>query len=679
MATPTSSPVPSPAYPSSSPPETTPGETFLPSGNPTGRNPSGTAPSDPSPAGSGHASVTPTLAVTEPTTVTVDPDIRSVGHMLRRRVSLTPDRRAFSFPTDGDGWDHVTWEQLGVRAAEVAAGLVSLGVNPGDRVAVAATTRFEWVLANYGIMDAAATTVTVYPTTIADDVRFILGDSGTRVVFVEDAEQLAKITGLLGELPALTHVVMLTGDRPSGADPGLVLTFAELRHRGVTALRDTPSLVDDRVDATGPEDLATLIYTSGTTGRPKGVRLPHRVWIFEAFSAEATARDSGQPLLTIDDRQFLWLPLAHVMGTLFMVLPLHFGFETAVDGRIEKIVENLPAVRPTFMASAPRVYEKVHNGVEQMMAARGGLTEKLYRWALKNCGEVFEADHGAGTAGALTRLQARIGDRLVMSKIRERFGGRARWFISGSAALNPEVSRWFGAVGVPVLEGYGLTETGAGSCLTLPSSYRSGYVGRPLNGMQAAVAEDGEILLRGPGIMDGYHDNPVADAEAFTPDGWFRTGDIGEIDADDRVRITDRKKELFKTSNGKYVAPGLIESTFKGLCPVVSQFVVIGNGRKYVSALVTLDEDAVTAWAARAGVSGDYRDIVSSPQAQGLVQGYVDELNEGLNRWEQIKTFTILPRDLTVGHQEITPSLKLRRKVVVEHFAREIEAMYPPN
>lgn len=640
--------------------------------------PPGTAPGVHSPPkGPTMTTPTPTVSVTTPTTVTLDPAMQSVGHLLRRRIAETPDRRAYSFPTDDGTWDVLTWEQLGIRAAEIGAGLVDLGVQPEDRVAVASATRIEWVLANYGIMDASAATVTVYPTTIADDVRFILDDSGTKVVFVEDAAQLAKVTGLRDRLPGVEHVVLLTGAPPAGTDPAWVITLDDLRHRGVAALRENPALVEDRVNATLLEHLATLIYTSGTTGRPKGVRLPHRVWVFEAYSSDATAKATGEPLLTIDDKQFLWLPLAHVMGKLFMVLPLYFGFETAVDGRIDRIVDNLAETRPTFMASAPRVFEKAHNGVEQMMAAKGGVTEKLYRWALKNCGEVFAADHGDGTAGAFTRLQAKIGDRLVMSKIRARFGGRARWFISGSAALNPEISRWFGAVGMPVLEGYGLTESSAGTCLTLPSRYRAGYVGRPLNGMQAAIAEDGEILLRGPAVMDRYHNNPEADAEAFTPDGWFRTGDIGEIDADDRVRITDRKKELFKTSNGKYVAPGLIEATFKGLCPVVSQIMVVGNGRKYVSALVTLDEDAVTAWAARAGVTGDYRRIISSPQVRGLVQGYIDELNEGLNRWEQIKVFTILHRDLTVEHQEVTPSLKLRRKVVVEHFADRIEEMYP--
>lgn len=610
-------------------------------------------------------------------TVALDPDIASVGHMLRRRVALTPDRRAFSYPLPDDSWEAVTWAELGAQAAEVGAGLMALGVDAEQRVAIASTTRYEWVLANYGIMDASAATVTVYPTTVADDVSFILRDSETQVVFAEDTAQLDKITALWDDLPQLHHIILLTGTVPAGTDDTRVITLADLRSLGGRLLRGTPDAVTDRVDATRPEHLATLIYTSGTTGRPKGVRLPHRVWLFEAATVDATSDAAGgDPLLTIDDKQYLWLPLAHVMGKLFMVLPLHVGFETAVDGRIDRIVDNLAVVKPTFMASAPRVFEKAHSAVESMMESTGGVTLSLYRWALRTCGAVADADHGEGTAGSWTRLQAKIADALVMAKIRARFGSRIRFFISGSAALNQDVSRWFSAVGMPVLEGYGMTETSAGTCLTLPQNYRTGYVGRPLEGLEAKIAEDGELLVRGPSVMDGYHNNPTATAEALEPDGWLHTGDIGEMDADGRVRITDRKKELFKTSNGKYVAPAQVESTFKGLCPLVSQLVVIGDSRNFVSALVTLDEDALRSWAEHHGLAGSYAELSRNPEVTAAVQGYIDELNGTLNRWEQIKKFTVLPRDLTVDYQEITPTLKLRRKVIAEHFEAEIDAMY---
>lgn len=613
---------------------------------------------------------------TPPQTVTMDPEIQSVGHMLRRRIAETPDHRAYSFPDENENWNAVTWAELGTQASEVGAGLIALGVDAEQRVAIACSTRYEWALANYGIMFASAATVTVYPTTIPEDVQFILDDSDAQVVFVEDEGQLEKVNALRDELPKVKHVVLLTGDRPDWVDREWVIGLDDLRARGTSHLSDNPDAIDERIDATRLEHLATLIYTSGTTGRPKGVRLPHRVWVFEAHSSDVTSNSREEKMLTIDDKQFLWLPLAHVMGKLLLVLPVHFGFETAIDGRIDKIVSNLAVVKPTFMGSAPRIFEKAYNGIATMMATDGGIKEKLFHWASRVCVQVFDADNGIGSASGWVRLQAKLGDKLVMSKIRERFGNNVRYFISGSAALNTDIARWFGAAGMQILEGYGLTETSAATCLTRPYIYRAGYVGPPMEGIEGKIAEDGEILLRGPGVMDGYHNNPEATAEVLEPDGWFHTGDIGEMDDEGRIRITDRKKELFKTSNGKYVAPAQIEAQFKGLCPVASQMVVIGNNRNFVSALITLDEDAITSWAERNNLRGDYVTLLSSSPVQGLIEGYIQQLNAHLNKWEQVKKFTILHRDLSVDYQELTPSLKLKRKVVDEHFAREIEAHY---
>ena len=615
-----------------------------------------------------------------------DPPVRSTGHMLRNRVASTPHRRAYSFPvadrSGDDTWKTLTWGEVGAQASEVAAGLITLDVQPEDRVAIACTTRYEWALADYGIVYAAAATVTVYPTTLADDVVFIIDDSDSRVVFVEDADQLAKLSGLRSEIPKVHTVVLLDNQVPVDADPSWVITMNELRRRGRERLETHPGEIDARIDATDLDDLATLIYTSGTTGRPKGVLLPHRVLVFEVLTMDGTLhRTSPDEHITIDDKQFLWLPLSHVMGKLLLMTPVHIGFETAIDGRVERIVENLPIVRPTFMGSAPRIFEKAYNGIVTMMAEEPGpfgVREKLFHWASKVGTKVFEADYGTSgtTVSRWERVQARIADRLVFAKIRERFGDRIRYFISGSAALNSDVSRWFGAAGMTILEAYGMTESGGGSCLGTPGTYRTGVIGRPLDGMELRIADDGEILFRGAGVMDGYHNNPAATAEALDDDGWMHTGDIGELDHDGYVRITDRKKELFKTSNGKYVAPALMEARFKGLCPVASNLVVIGDGRPYVSALVALEEDTVMAWAEREGVAGDYTAVTADPRTRDLVQGYIDELNLSLNRWEQVKRFQILPRDLTVEDAELTPSLKLRRKPVAAHFAEQVEANY---
>ena len=616
---------------------------------------------------------------------TFDPPVRSTGHMLRKRITETPDRRAYSYPvTDGsdETWTTLTWGEVGTQAAEVGAGLISLGVRAEQRVAIASTTRYEWALADYGIVFAAAATVTVFPTTLAEDVRFILDDSDSTVVFVEDADQLAKITGLRRELPKVHTVVVLDDTVPEDADPGWVISMDDLRRRGRERLSSHPGEIDSRIDDTDLDDLATLIYTSGTTGRPKGVLLPYRVLVFEVLAMDGTMRrTSPEDVLTIDDKQFLWLPLSHVMGKLLLMMPVHLGFETAIDGRVDRIVSNLPVVRPTFMGSAPRIFEKAYNGIVTMMADDPGplrIRERLFHWASRAGVKVFDADHGDGstTATRWDRIQARLADRLVFSTVRERFGGRIRYFISGSAALNTDISRWFGAAGLVILEAYGMTESGGGSCLGMPNAYRTGRIGRPLDGVELRIAEDGEILFRCAGVMDGYHNNPEATAEALSEDGWMHTGDIGDMDEDGFVRITDRKKELFKTSNGKYVAPALIEAEFKGLCPVASNLVVIGEGRPYVSALVALDEDALLAWAQRTGVDGDYARIAADPRTRTLVQGYIDELNSSLNRWEQVKWFQILPRDLTVENAELTPSLKLRRKPVAANFADKVEANY---
>ena len=375
--------------------------------------------------------------------------------------------------------------------------------------------------------------------------------------------------------------------------------------------------------------------------------------------------------------QYMWLPLAHVFGKQITLLTLATGMSVAVDGRLDKIVDNLAVVRPTFMCAAPRIFEKVYSKISLTMADEGGAKAKLFAWA-SGVARRWSVEEQAGrTPSAGLKLQHALADKLVFSKIRERFGGRIRFFISGSAALNADVAAWFNGAGVTILEGYGMTETSACATVNRPYANRLGSVGWPAPRTEIRIAEDGEILMRGPGIMQGYHNNPEATAEALTEDGWLHSGDIGEIDERGFVRVTDRKKDLFKTSNGKYVAPSQVESTFKGLCPYVGQILVHGADRNFVTALITLDPEAIQPWAEANGLGGrDYTEIVSSAQARDMVQSYVDELNEGLNRWERIGRFRILDHDLTVEGGELTPSLKLRRKVVAERYQDVLEDMY---
>ena len=431
-----------------------------------------------------------------------------------------------------------------------------------------------------------------------------------------------------------------------------------------------PTAVDDAVAAVGPEDLATLIYTSGTTGRPKGVRLVHDNWAYEGAAIDALE------ILHADDVQYLWLPLSHSFGKVLEAAQLRIGFATAIDGNLDRIVENLGVVKPTFMAGAPRIFEKVRSRVITTAHGEGGAKAKIFDWAF-GVGEKASVLRQQGKEpSGLLGFQHGLADRLVFHKIRDRLGGRVRFFISGSAALSQDVAEWFHAAGMTVAEGYGLTETSAFTAVNLPDQVRFGTVGPPAPGTEARIADDGEILIKGPGVMRGYHNNPEQTAEVLTEDGWFLTGDIGELDRG-YLRITDRKKDLIKTSGGKYVAPQKVEVIFKAVSPYASQIVVHGDTRNYVTALITLDPDAIATWGEQNGMPGaSYEQLATSPAMRAVIAGQVDELNTRLERWETIKKFEILPRDLTIEDGDLTPSLKVKRKSVELKYMDVLNGMY---
>jgi long-chain acyl-CoA synthetase len=605
------------------------------------------------------------------TAVTYDPSVienrpPSVGRQFFDRVRDTPDREAFRYPV-GDRWESQTWRQTGDRVTRLAAGLVALGLEPEQRVGIASGTRFEWILADLAIMCAGGATTTVYPSTNPEDVGYILADSECRVAFAEDDVQIAKLTERRSELPHLGKVVTFDG----ATDGDWVIGMADLEKLGDELLATDSSVVENRVTATRPDSLATLIYTSGTTGRPKGVRLQHQSWTYEGTAIQA------QGTLDETDLQFLWLPMAHSFGKVLLSTQLACGFATAVDGRVDKIIDNLAVVRPTFMGAAPRIFEKAYARIVTMQASAGGVKEKLFNQAFKVGLEVDRRRREGRPVPFLLARQHALFDKLVFAKVRERFGGRVRFFISGAAALNQEIAEWFNAAGIQILEGYGMTESSAGSFVNPPQDNRFGTVGPVVPGSEVRIAEDGEVLIKGPGVMEGYHNLPEQTAEALTEDGWLRTGDIGELDADGYLRITDRKKDLFKTSGGKYIAPSAIEAQFKAICPYASQFVVHGNERNFCIALITLDPDAMTGWAAENGMAGSsYVDVVASPPVQQMVGEYVEKLNQRLNRWETIKKWIVLDHDLTVESGELTPSMKVKRKVVETNYADEIDRLY---
>ncbi|MEV6927036.1 long-chain fatty acid--CoA ligase [Dactylosporangium sp. NPDC051485] len=595
---------------------------------------------------------------------------RSIPDMFLHRVAETPDARAFGRPApDADAepiW--MTWSEVGEQARAIGAGLTTLGIAPEDRVAVLSSTRLDWILADLGIMLAGAATTTVYPTTEPEEAVYIVGDSGSKVLFAENAEQAAKLDG--ADLPNLTTVVLFDG-APRGTEAIRTMTLADLEAAGRAAATADPGLIDRIVEGIGGDRLATLIYTSGTTGRPKGVELLHAGWVWQG----RTQQDTG--VLTKTDLQYLWLPLSHSFGKTLLCGILYVGVPTYVDGRVDKLIDNLGRVRPTLMCAAPRIFEKVYNRVVTGAQADGGAKLKIFTWAV-GVGKRASAERLAGREpGGLLKVQSALADKLVFGKLRARLGGRMRAMVSGSAPLSPEIGEFFFAAGLPILEGYGLTETSAGSFVNRDGKARIGTVGQALGDLDIKLDTDGEVLLKGTPIMRGYHNLPDETAAAFTDDGWLRTGDIGELDDQGYLRITDRKKDLIKTSGGKYVAPSYIEGLFKSVCPYTSQAVVVGQARNYVTMLITLDPDAIKAWAGGTALAGkSYAEIASSKEAEELVAGYVAELNTKLNRWETVKKFTVLSRDLSIEDGELTPSLKVKRRVVEKSFAGDIDRMY---
>jgi len=593
----------------------------------------------------------------------------SIPQLLSRRVHDTPDREAYRYPV-GDQWRSMTWRQSGERIKAIAAGLLSLGLEREQRVGILCGTRVEWLLADLGVMSAAGATTTVYPSSTADESTYILADSEARYAFVEDEGQLAKLAAHRPELPKLAKVILIDGT-PGAALKDWVITLADLEAAGAQLLARDPRAVDDAIAGITGEHLATLIYTSGTTGRPKGVRLIHENWAYCADAIDAIR------LWGADDVQYLWLPMSHVFGKVLMAGHIASGSVTAVDGRIPKLVPNLAVVRPTMMAAVPRIFEKVYNKIIEGAKQGGAVKHWIFQRAIATGKEVSALRQQGREPSGLLALRLKLADRLVFSKVRATFGGRIRYLVSGSAPLAREIAEFFHACGILILEGYGLTESSAATFVNRPTSFVFGSVGTALPGTEIKIAPaDGEILIKSPAIMQGYHHLPEQTAEVLI-DGWLHTGDIGEIDRDGFLRITDRKKDLIKTSGGKYIAPQAIEGKLKAHCPYISQVIIHGDRRNFVTALVTLDEESTLKWAKDNGMPGQtYAEIVKTEQAKQLIAPYFDEINKTLAKYETVKHFVILPKDLSVDEGDLTPSLKVKRKVVEKKYAALLDKMY---
>jgi long-chain acyl-CoA synthetase len=587
----------------------------------------------------------------------------NLAMLFLQRVEASADKEAFRYPENG-GWTSVTWSQTAERVDALAAGLLSLGIAAEDRIGIASTTRFEWILADLAIMCAGAATTTVYPSTNAEDTAYILADSESRIVFAEDDKQVGKLAERRGDLPNLAKVVVFDG----AGDGDWVITLDDLAEQGAKYLADHPSCVRTVAEEIPADRLATLIYTSGTTGKPKGVRLRHKAWVYTG------AAISDMDLLGKDDLQLLWLPLAHAFGKVLISTQLACGFATAIDGRVDKIVENTGVVKPTFMGAAPRIFEKAYS---KIVTQQSGFKAVLFNRAFAVGKEVARRRREGKFVWPHLQLQQRLFDQLVFAKIRDVFGGRIRFFVSGSAPLNRDIAEWFDAAGLLILEGYGLTESSGAGFINRPDNYKLGTVGLPFEGTEVRISDAGEVQFRSDCVMAGYHHLDDATAKALSDDGWLSTGDQGKLDDDGFLTITGRIKELFKLSNGKYVAPPAVEAKFATLCPYASQFMVFGEGRNFAVALVTLDPDSISGWAKDNGL-GDkpYAELTKSDAVHKMIDEHVQKLNASLNRWETIKKWAVLSEDLSVEGGQLTPSLKVKRGVVAEQNKETLNGFY---
>jgi Long-chain acyl-CoA synthetases (AMP-forming) len=590
---------------------------------------------------------------------------QSVGAMLKWRAAKTPAKEAFRYPSPDGDWISIDWAETSRRVDALAAGLLALGLQPEERVSIVANTRIEWILVDYAINTAGGATTTIYPNTQGDDFTYIVTHSGSVILVAENAEQLAKLEASPEASAGVRQVILIDGT----GDGERVLDLVQLAERGRAALAADPQLVTRAIGQVTLDSLSTLIYTSGTTGRPKGVELTNRCWVYQAFVLDQ------MDIISDADLQYLWLPLSHVFGKDLLTIQLAIGFSTAVDGRIDQIVPGLGAVHPTFMCGAPRIFEKVRAAV-MLSSPRSGIKGRIARWAFSVGRSSREARLAGRELPPVQRFAYSVADHLVFSKLKERMGGNISFFISGSAKLNSQVQAWFYSAGLVVAEGYGLTETGAVSCVNLPLPPRFGTVGPALPGTEVKIADDGEILIKGPAVMRGYHNDPERTAEVLV-DGWFHTGDIGELDADGFLKITDRKKDLMKTSGGKYVAPAKVEGVIAATIPYVSQVVAVGDGRKYISALLTMDRDNLAKWAARKGLSEiSYETLTQHPELRRTLERFMSSANAKLERWETVKRFAVLPAEFTMDDGGITPNMKVRRKVITERYADVVESLY---
>ena len=557
----------------------------------------------------------------------------------------------------GESWEPISWQEAADRVEAYANGLLALGVRKGDAFGLLATTRVQWALFDFALGSIGAIGAAIYANSSPKDTGYILEHSEAVGVLVEDEAQRAKVEEVRGRTERLRHVISFD-------------ELDALAERGRAYAAEHPNALREASDAIAEDDLFTYIYTSGTTGPPKGCMISHRNYYAMVAVVDDLERFTGP-----DDTMLLYLPLAHNFGRLMHLSGPYVGYTIAFLPDPLQAAAALPAVKPTVFPSVPRVYEKVHTAVVAKFDEETGVKRRLVDWALRVGRRYSELQRAGRPIPPGLAVQHRIADRLVYSKVKAKLGGRLRTAISGGAPLALEIAEFFHSIDILLVEGYGLTECTTAASTNTHNAFRFGTVGKPLPGFEVKLAEDGELLVRSETVFGGYYKEPEATAEVLGADGWLKTGDIAEIDADGYITITDRKKDIIVTAGGKNVAPQNLENDLK-TSKYVSQALVIGDRRPYIAALITLDAEEIGKWARERGIAGEVEELAHDERVRELIQGVLDDVNAERSRYEQVKRFTILPRDFTMDDGELTPTLKLKRRVVHSHFEGELEELY---
>jgi len=591
---------------------------------------------------------------------------RSVPDMWHHRIGSTPDAEALRYREKG-AWHSLTWGQAGKQVKAMATALLSEGLAPADRVCILARTSHDWVLADLAILCSGAATTTIYPNAPDTDTRFILEDSVSKILFVDDPVQAARIEAMREDLPELRRVVVFRDEKRR---KGFVMSLDAFVEQGRDWAAKHPEGYTEARKSVGPDSLATLMYTSGTTDRPKGVMLTHDAWIYKAEAIDALG------FMTPVDVQFLFLPLSHVFAKVLEMSFIRLGIPTVVDGNVDELMNNLADARPTWLAAVPRIFEKARERILDHVSKQSAPKRKLFEWAMRTGRRASAKRQQGRSPRGLSKVKLALADRLVLRDVRERFGGRIRFMISGGAPLSKDVAEFFDAIGILILEGYGLTESAAASCVNRPGDVRFGTVGKPLPDCDVRIDDDGEILIKSRGVMKGYWGLEEESAKVLSDDGWLHTGDLGVIHHSGHVEITGRKKELIVTAGGKNIAPAHFEGLLRSRCPYVSQAVLHGDRRAYCVALVTLDIGATQRWARDHGVPDDAATLHTRAEIQELIQDYIDAIHRDLPPWEHAQHVRVLEEDFTLDNGMLTPSLKVKRRVVEARFASVLDSMY---